>query len=48
MAALLHLAHRVGTEFMVENPDDRGDESEPEHFIHLDHGPLWEYPAVVA
>ena len=40
MCALLVLAHRAGTEFIIENPADRGDLSRPELFIDAAHGPL--------
>ena len=48
MCALLMLAHRAGTEFIVENPADRGDVSLPKLFIDAAHGPLWLMAAVNA
>jgi hypothetical protein len=48
MCALLMLAHRAGTEFIVENPADRGDLIKPELFINALHGPLWLMAAVCA
>jgi hypothetical protein len=48
MCALLMLAHRAGTEFIVENPADRGDITKPELFINALHGPLWLMAAVCA
>ena len=42
------LAHRAGTEFVIENPADRGDVSRPELFINAAHGPLWLMAAVGA
>ena len=48
MCALLMLAHRAGTEFVIENPADRGDVSRPELFINAAHGPLWLMAAVGA
>jgi len=48
MCALLMLAHRAGTEFIVENPADRGDLTKPELFINALHGPIWLMAAVCA
>ena len=48
MCALLLLAHRAGTEFIIENPADRGDVSKPELFINAMHGPLWLVAAICA
>ena len=48
MCALLLLAHRVGTQFIIENPADRGDVSVPDLFINEEHGPLWLVKAVIA
>ena len=48
MCALLMLAHRAGTEFIIENPADRGDVSVPDLFINATHGPLWLMSAVCA
>jgi len=48
MCALLHLAHHAGTEFIIENPADRGDLSQPNLFLNAAHGPLWLMPAVCA
>ena len=48
MCALLVLAHRAGTEFIIENPADRGDLTRPELFIDASHGPLWLMAAVCA
>lgn len=48
MCALLHLAHHAGTEFVIENPADRGELSRPNLFIDATHGPLWLMPAVCA
>ena len=39
MCSLLMLAHRAGTEFIIENPADRGDLTEPSLFIDAAHGP---------
>ena len=48
MCALLHLAHRAGTEIIIENPADRGDLSQPNYFLNASHGPLWLMPAICA
>ena len=48
MAALLLLAHRAGTQFVIENPSDRGDLTKPKSFLHAEHGPLWLMPAILA
>ena len=48
MCSLLLLAHRVGTQFVVENPADPGDLSAPKYFLNAEHGPLWLFPAVLA
>ena len=47
MAALLLLAHHAGTQFIVENPADRGDLTKPKLYLHRDHGPLWLMPAML-
>lgn len=47
-ASLLLLAYRAGTQFVIENPSDRGDLTKPKSFIHAEHGPLWLMPAVQA
>ena len=46
-ASLLLLAHRAGTQFIIENPADRGDLTEPKLYLHRDHGPLWLMPAIL-
>ena len=48
MAALLMDANRAGTQFIIENPADRGDVTQPDIFLHADHGPLWLMPAIYA
>ena len=48
MCALLLLAHRAGTEFIIENPADRGDVAKPKLFINAEHGPLWLLPVTCA
>ena len=48
MCALLLLAHRAGTEFIIENPADRGDLTKPDLFINAEHGPLWLLPVACA
>ena len=46
MTILLHVAHGAGTEFIIENPSDRGDKSEPGLFIDERHGPIWLMPDI--
>ena len=46
--ALLAAGTLVGTQFIVENPSDRGDPRETDIFLHEDHGPLWLMPAIMA
>lgn len=41
MAALLMAGFLVGTQFIVENPADRGDTAHPKLFLTADHGPIW-------
>ena len=41
-------AHRSGTEYIIENPADRGDVAKPKLFIDAEHGPLWLLPVVCA
>ena len=48
MCAIILAGHIVGTQYIVENPSDRGDPSQPDIYLHEDHGPLWLMPAVVA
>ena len=40
-AVLLTAAYRSGSEFIIENPADRGDPSHPWLFQVADHGPIW-------
>jgi len=46
LCRMLEAAHKVGTEFVVEQPADRGDPSSPHTFLFADHSPLWLYPAI--
>ena len=46
--ALLIAGHLVGTQYIIENPSDRGDPREADIFLHEDHGPLWHMPAMLA
>jgi hypothetical protein len=48
MCALLAVAHENGVEFIVENPADRGDQSEPSLYLHADHGSLWVFPLMLS
>ena len=48
MCALLAAAHENGVEFIVENPADRGDQSEPNLYLHADHGSLWVFPLMLS
>ena len=48
MCALLAAAHENGVEFIVENPADRGDQSEPNLYLHADHGSLWVFPLILS
>ena len=45
---LLAAAHRAGAEFIIENPADRGDPSQPWLFQVADHGPIWLDPHMLA
>ena len=47
-ALLLTAAHRAGTEFILENPADRGDEKQTLLFQVAEHGPIWLDPHVQA
>jgi len=46
--AILLAGFMVGTQFMIENPSDRGNQKESDIFLHEDHGPVWLMPAVIA
>ena len=48
LCALMILAHRAGTEFVIENPADRGDATRPDLFVNENHGPLWLVDSVCA
>ena len=48
LCTLLTLAHDVGSQFIIENPQDRGDRAYPTAFLHKDHGPIWLMPNVVS
>ena len=41
MAALIMAGYLVGTQYVIENPADRGDSSVPHIYIHAKHGPMW-------
>ena len=47
-ASLLAAAHQVGTQWVLENPADRGDPTAHRIWLHDDHGPLWEMPEIKA
>ena len=47
-AALLAAAWKAGSQFMVEQPVDRGDRAYPLHFLDERHAPLWLMPEIVA
>ena len=47
-AALLTAAHLVGTQWILENPADRGDPDLSHLWLHEDHGPLWLMPEIRA
>ena len=44
LCTLLGEGTAVGTQFVVENPIDRGDRSFPRAYLNADHGPLWLMP----
>ena len=46
MVALLTTAFATGTQYVVENPADRGDPAHPRRFLDPDHGPLWSMPEI--
>ena len=46
--AIILAAHLTGTEYIIENPSDRGDPSDADVYLHSDHGPVWLMPAVIA
>ena len=46
LCELLTVASDVGTQFVIEQPADRGDRSVPHTFLFADHAPLWIYPSV--
>ena len=46
--AILLAGHIAGSQFVCENPSDRGDPIESDIFLHEDHGPLWMMPAMLA
>ena len=47
-ALLLTAAYRAGTEFVLENPADRGDEKQTLLYQVAEHGPIWLDPHVEA
>jgi len=46
MAYILGAAAQCGTQFIIENPADRGDPSDDTLFIDERHGPLWLFPVI--
>ena len=47
MCTILHVAHGAGSEFVIENPVDRGNSERPKYFHTDQHGPLWLMPDVL-
>ena len=47
-AVLLGAACQAGAEWVVENPSDRGDPSQPWLFQVADHGPIWLDPHMIS
>ena len=45
---LLAAAQQVGTQWVLENPADRGDPNDAKLFINADHAPLWITPEILA
>ena len=45
--ALLAAGHAVGTQFILENPADRGVPADRDLFIDESHGPIWRVPEVL-
>ena len=41
-AILLAAAHKVGTQWVIENPADRGNPAAHRLWLHDEHGPVWE------
>ena len=48
MVALLMAGYLAGSQYLVENPTDRGDLNFPRHFLQAEHGPLWQMPEIQA
>ena len=46
MAYILGAAAQCGTQFIIENPADRGDPSDDTLFIDERHGPIWHFPVI--
>ena len=44
---ILELGWSVGTQFILENPVDRGDRAKPRSFLHEDHGSIWQMPEII-
>ena len=47
-ATLLSLAHQAGTQFILENPANRGDAKRPFLFLSADHAPIWLVPQILS
>ena len=43
---IIRAASEAGTEYIIENPADRGDAARPHLFIHSEHAPLWLMPEI--
>ena len=48
MTTLLTAGIAIGTQFLVENPADRGDTAHPRRSLDPDHSPLWMMPEMLA
>ena len=47
MCTLLHIAHAAGSEFLIENPIDRGHASFKGAYANPKHGPIWVMPELL-
>ncbi|MGZ0213958.1 MAG: hypothetical protein ACKVI4_15900, partial [Actinomycetales bacterium] len=47
MAAIVMTSYRVGSQYCIENPADRGDSNHPRRFLDNEHGPLWLMPEMI-
>ena len=48
MVAIIAVGWKAGSQYIIENPVDRGDRAFPRAFLEPDHAPIWLMPEMIA